>query len=206
MVNPNSNGSIAENARQFQDQLHRLLSKLTDTTDFIKNWPEAKGGDGSMHVERTSQLITKIHTTVQMLQRVEGFLQKDAALRETFLQCRIPLDLLDMLDSSKVNPDLFARGLLREALGQLAGLKRRKLALELLGGAITSGITGVPATQASAENVPSVKEEPTMNDEKDASKKRNIEQLEESSPVDDVEADTTTRKKIKLEHENEPEL
>ncbi|GAX25244.1 hypothetical protein FisN_5Lh326 [Fistulifera solaris] len=203
MVNPNSNGPIAENARQFQDQLHRLLSKLTDTTDFIKNWPEAKGGDGSMHVERTSQLITKIHTTVKMLQRVEGFLQKDAALRETFLQCRIPLDLLDMLDSSKVNPELFARGLLREALGQLAGLKRRKLALELLGGAITSGITGVAPTQAS-ENEPLVDEEQTMNDEKDGSKKRKMEQLEDGLHGDDVDADTTTRKKIKLEHENEP--
>lgn len=154
-----------------------------------------------MHVERTSQLITKIHTTVQMLQRVEGFLQKDAALRETFLQCRIPLDLLDMLDSSKVNPDLFVRGLLREALGQLAGLKRRKLALELLGGAITSGITGVPPTQATAGNPPPVNEE-QMNEEKGTSKKRNIEQLEDNLPVDDVEADAT-RKKIKLEHEHQ---
>ena len=36
--------------------------------------------------------------------------------------------------------DCFSRGLLREALGQLAGLKRRKLALEMLGSAVQSGL------------------------------------------------------------------
>jgi hypothetical protein len=36
--------------------------------------------------------------------------------------------------------DCFSRGLLREALGQLAGLKRRKLALEMLGTAIQTGL------------------------------------------------------------------
>ena len=36
--------------------------------------------------------------------------------------------------------DCFSRGLLREALGQLAGLKRRKLALEMLGAAIQAGL------------------------------------------------------------------
>ena len=36
--------------------------------------------------------------------------------------------------------DCFSRGLLREALGQLAGLKRRKLALEMLGAAIQNGL------------------------------------------------------------------
>lgn len=202
MVNPKDfSSSIADNARQFQDQLHKLLSKLTDTTDFIKNWPEAKGGDGSMHIERTSQLITKIHTTVSMLQKVEGLLQQDAGLRETFQQCRIPLDLLDMLDSSKVNPDCFSRGLLREALGQLAGLKRRKLALELLGGAITSGQSGVNEIQAKAEEaLPG--NEPQMTGDKEASKKRNAETLERSPPVDDDDPDVN-RKRIKLDTETE---
>lgn len=36
--------------------------------------------------------------------------------------------------------DCFSRGLLREALGQLAGLKRRKLALDMLGAAIQTGL------------------------------------------------------------------
>lgn len=200
MVNPkDSNGSIAENARQLQDQLHRLLSKLTDTTDFIKNWPEAKGGDGSMHVERTSQLITKIHSTVSLLQKVEAHLQQDVALRETFQQCRIPLDLLDMLDSSNLNPDCFSRGLLREALGQLAGLKRRKLALELLGVAIASGQSGVDEIQAKAENA-RPGDEQQINEDKEASKKRGIEALESNPPTDGGDPDEL-RKRMKLELE-----
>ena len=36
--------------------------------------------------------------------------------------------------------DCFSRGLLRESLGQLAGLKRRKLALEMLGAAVQTGL------------------------------------------------------------------
>jgi hypothetical protein len=36
--------------------------------------------------------------------------------------------------------DCFSRGLLREALGQLAGLKRRKLAMGLLAAAVQSGL------------------------------------------------------------------
>ena len=36
--------------------------------------------------------------------------------------------------------DCFSRGLLKEALGQLAGLRRRKLALEMLGAAIQTGL------------------------------------------------------------------
>lgn len=36
--------------------------------------------------------------------------------------------------------DCFSRGLLKEARGQLAGLKRRKLALEMLGRAVQTGL------------------------------------------------------------------
>lgn len=36
--------------------------------------------------------------------------------------------------------DCFSRGLLREALGQLDGLRRRKLALEKLGAVIQTGL------------------------------------------------------------------
>lgn len=195
MVNPkDSNGPIAENARHLQEQLHKLLSKLTDTTDFIKNWPEAKGGDGSMHVERTSQLITKIHTTISMLQKVEGCLQQDAALRETLRQCSIPLDLLDMLDSSKLNPDCFSRGLLREALGQLAGLKRRKLALELLGAAVAAGQSGVDKIRTAVPPENTAIEDQQISEDNNSAKKRDCETLE----PDDFDA---SRKRVKLEPE-----
>jgi hypothetical protein len=81
-----------------------------------------------------------LNHVVTALQRVEGTIRSDAGLRKSLQECLIPVDLLDLLDSSKLHPDVFARGLLREALGQLAGLRRRKLALEMLGSAIQSGI------------------------------------------------------------------
>lgn len=197
MVNPKES-NITENARHLQEQLHKLLSKLTDTTDFIKNWPEAKGGDGSMHVERTSQLMTKIHTTVTMLQKVEGCLQQDVALRETFQQCLIPLDLLDMLDSSKLNPDCFLRGLLREALGQLAGLKRRKLALELLGAAVAAGQSGDNQSQIETPaETTQLDDHQTNNEVNEVSRKRDCESIEDIPAVDFDDF----RKRIKLEPE-----
>ena len=48
-------------------------------------------------------------------------------------------DFLTFSSSSLL--DCFSRGLLREALGQLAGLKRRKLALEMLGAAVQAGLS-----------------------------------------------------------------
>lgn len=60
------------------------------------------------------------------------------------------MDLLELLDHSGsmnkqdkdfgLNPECYASGLLREATGQLAGLKRRKKALEMLGAAIERGL------------------------------------------------------------------
>lgn len=68
-------------------------------------------------------------------------MKADGALQQTLQDCPIPLDLLDLMDhGGGLNPDCFSRGLLKEALGQLAGLKRRKLALEMLGDAIQKGL------------------------------------------------------------------
>lgn len=129
-----------EGARILQDRLHKLLSRLAETIERVKKWPEAKGDDGSMHIESTSQLITNIRHVITALQRVEDCVKDDSKLREMLTKCRIPLDLLDLMDYTSINPECFSRGLLRESLGQLAGLKRRKLALELLGTAVQSGI------------------------------------------------------------------
>jgi hypothetical protein len=55
------------------------------------------------------------------------------------------LDLLEMLDCSNgLNPEIFVRGLLREGLSQLAGLRRRKVALEMLGNTIQAGLDARP--------------------------------------------------------------
>jgi hypothetical protein len=145
--------------------LHVLLTRISATMEHVQNWPSeqqqqqqqqkqahsqqggnssskssAAGTDTNIHVSSTTQLIQHLNHVVTALQRVEGTIQSDAGLRKSLHECPIPVDLLDLLDSSKLHPDVFARGLLREALGQLAGLRRRKLALEMLGSAIQAGI------------------------------------------------------------------
>jgi hypothetical protein len=86
-------------------------------------------------------LIVSIQALVKDLQDVEGVIKTKADLRKFLAQCQVPINLLDLLDHGDgLNPDCFSRGLLREALGQLGGLKRRKLALEMLGAAVQSGL------------------------------------------------------------------
>lgn len=138
--NSGSGAVVADNARILQESLHILLSRLARTIEHVKSWPEAKGDDASIHVESTSKLITNINQVIAALQKVEGIVKTDKVLRKSLQECQIPYDLLELLDYSTINPDCFSRGLLREALGQLAGLKRRKLALEMLGHAVQSGL------------------------------------------------------------------
>jgi hypothetical protein len=124
-----------------QDTLHDLLSRLASTSDIVKLWPESEGDDASIHVERTTRLIASIRDILSTVKKVEGVVQTDAAVKQSLQECQIPLDLLDLLDhGGGLNPDCFLRGLLQEALGQLAGLKRRKRALEMLGFAVQKGI------------------------------------------------------------------
>lgn len=128
-------------ARGLQERLHALLSCLADTTNIIKNWRESEGDDASVHVKTTTQLISSIREILNAIAQVEGVVKADETLRHTLQDCPIPLDLLDLMDhAGGLNPDCFSRGLLKEALGQLAGLKRRKLALEMLGDAIQKGL------------------------------------------------------------------
>lgn len=61
--------------------------------------------------------------------------------------------------------DCFSRGLLREALGQLAGLKRRKLALEMLGAAVQTGLNRRLA-ETKAKTVLKTQEEESVNSNK----------------------------------------
>lgn len=130
-------------AKNLQERLHILLTRLAKTTDLIKTWPESDGDDASIHVETTTKLITCLLDVITALQKVEGVLKVDAVLKKSLQECKVPINLLDLLDHGNgigLNPDCFSRGLLREALGQLAGLKRRKLALEMLGAAIKNGL------------------------------------------------------------------
>lgn len=132
-----------EAAVVLQERLHNLLTRMSAAVEHLKTWPEAKGDEASVHVESTSKLIGYIRNIVHALQRVEAVVQSNADLRKKLQECSIPHDLLDLIDvgpSEGLNPDCFVRGLLKEALGQLAGLKRRKLALGLLSNAVEAGL------------------------------------------------------------------
>lgn len=146
-------------AKALQERLHELISRVANSVEIIKSWPESSGDDASIHVTTTSKLIHSIREILRAIERVEGVVQskkganqanssggggggeEESALWKTLQNCPIPLDLLEMLDCSNgLNPEIFVRGLLREALSQLAGLRRRKVALEMLGNAIQKGL------------------------------------------------------------------
>jgi hypothetical protein len=157
----NSNAGIlarpGNDAKALQERLHELISRVSDSIDIVKTWPESSGDDASIHVKTTSKLIHSIREILHAIGRVEGVVKKkkvdtgtsansdtndgDSELWKTLQQCPIPLDLLEMLDCSNgLNPEIFVRGLLREGLSQLAGLRRRKVALEMLGNAVQAGL------------------------------------------------------------------
>lgn len=167
---------ITQGARTLQDKLHELLSRLAGTIEHVKNWPEST--DASIHVESTSRLISSIREIITLLQSVESTVQNDHELRQSLQTILIPMDLLELLDHG-LNPDCFSRGLLREAMGQLAGLKRRKLALEMLGAAVQKGLD-----KRLRENSDSLKRESIGSEELEppTSKKQKINPTEPSVP------------------------
>jgi Transcription factor subunit Med10 of Mediator complex len=134
---PVSTPRITPGARTLQDRLHDVLSRLSSTIELVKSWPEST--DASVHVESTSRLIASIRQIITALQSVEATVRNDAELRQSLQSLLIPLDLLELLDNA-LNPDCFSRGLLKEAIGQFAGLKRRKWALEMLGASVQKGL------------------------------------------------------------------
>jgi hypothetical protein len=115
----------------------------------MKGWPDSsEGDDAQVHYDATTKLMESIQDIVQAIERVEGVLKRDEALYAALQDCPIPLDLLELLDHGNgLNPECFTRGLLREALGQLVGLRRRKIALEMLGTAIQNGISKRDASE-----------------------------------------------------------
>ena len=80
---------------------------------------------------------------------------------------------------------------MREALGQLAGLKRRKLALEMLGAAVQVGLNKRVATESSSSN---------GKQSSEGSNKRQRDP-EEGDPEtkEEVSADEPAAKKMKTE-------
>ena len=130
-----------------QERLHSLLIRLSSSSELLKNWPQAD--DVAVHNQRTTDLMTIINKIVESIQRVEEKVnhcggdvkESDIKLRNNLRETFVPLDLLDLMDfGDGLNPDCFARGLLKEAERQLAGLQRRKLCLHMLGKSISVGV------------------------------------------------------------------
>ena len=108
--------------------------------------------NGKIYYDTTTTLIESLEKVIQSLKRVEDSIipsVKDTQIIELkkLQACQIPLDLLDLMDYGGLsdtgfglNIECFVQGLLREALRQLAGLRRRKNALSMLSAAIKSGI------------------------------------------------------------------
>jgi len=92
-------------ARDLQERLHILLTRLAKTTDLIKTWPDSEGDDASTHVKTTTKLITAVLDVVKALQEVEGVIKADAALKKSLQECKVPINLLDLLDHGNgLNP------------------------------------------------------------------------------------------------------
>lgn len=141
------------NNQSLQDLLHTLITRLSESSEIIKSWPEQDGPyDNSIHTETTSKLITSIHKVVDAIRLVEervnpniGEDENDKATeQEIFLanqlrQTAIPLDLLDMMDTNTLNPDCFARGMLSEALRQFSNLGNRKNCMNMLASLVENG-------------------------------------------------------------------
>ena len=92
-------------AKDLQERLHILLTSLAKTTDLIKTWPESDGDDASIHVETTTKLVTRVLEVIKAIQKVEGVLKADAVLKKSLQECKVPINLLDLLDHGNgLNP------------------------------------------------------------------------------------------------------
>lgn len=186
-----SSGSRDHAKRILQSRLNSLLTSLADTTKVIKKWPSSDGDNGKIHIDTTTTLIESLQKVITALKRVEDSFndnkeQQIIELRKRLQECQIPVDLLDLMDYGGLsdtgfglNPECFIQGLLREALRQLAGLRRRKNALTMLGAAIKSGIEKRDTLKEAADS---------NNDEGIASRKR-------PRDVSDEDDDGNSRKK-----------
>ena len=102
-------------AKSLQERLHILLTRLAKTTDLIKTWPESDGDDASIHVETTTKLITCVVDVVTALERVEGVIKADAVLKKSLQECKVSINLLDLLDHGNgLNPGKSVRYQVKE--------------------------------------------------------------------------------------------
>ena len=106
-------------------------------------------------------------------------------------QIAIPLDLLDMMDfAGGINPDCFARGLIKEALRQMGNLQRRKTSMRMLAVTIQNGMN---VREKNLQILKSLDEKIAASDDDDVDQKVDAKDKAEDinealSIVDDAQA------------------
>lgn len=187
------------------NRLHSLLGCLAESSKIIRKWSSS---DTESHATTTNRLIESIHRIRQAVKDVEdrsvvrlhssqqgGDSERDVLFKQRLREYQVPLDLLELMDYGHdasqdngynlfgLNPECFLRGLLREALRQLSGLKRRKVALEMLGNAIEEGIVerDIVKKQQSLVSVVKVNEENTKTSREQKVLKRARDEMSPSS-------------------------
>jgi hypothetical protein len=136
-----------------QERLHTLLTRLSDTSEILQKWPG--GDDASIHIRTTEKLIESIKRIIDGIKSLEEKVNHvstetsgeqsnesgDEDIANKLRQIAVPLDLLDMMDfAGSLNPDCFARGLIKEALRQMGNLQRRKASMKMLAATIQNGL------------------------------------------------------------------
>ncbi len=182
-----SGKKFQKNNQSLQEALHTLLTRLSDSSEIIKSWPEG-GDDNSIHTKTTEKLIASIHKIVNAIRVVEEKVnpnlgeekptEQEIALANKLRQTAIPLDLLDMMDSNSLNPDCFARGLLNEALRQFGNLRTRKASMNMLAQLVETGMKQQERDLQKASEIKKSMEKDKIN-ESEKTKKRKAEQNEE---------------------------
>ena len=201
-ASPKKDASNTAAGEYLLDRLRILLNRLQATQEILQNWPETRGAETEQTTEKLIASIRKIVLGLRAVERhVNGTGPANQGASESIspealrafrtsleTKCPIPLDLLDLLDVSPppfgLHPQVYARGLMKEAIKQLAGYERRKRALEMLGSALEKGMDEVEKGRGSAESS-TPKEKGTGNA---TTRKRKSDQL-------DLEDDESKRNK-----------
>mmetsp|Transcript_16846 Transcript_16846/g.25295 ORF Transcript_16846/g.25295 Transcript_16846/m.25295 type:complete len:235 (+) Transcript_16846:82-786(+) len=193
--------------QSLQERLHTLLSRLSDCGECLKTWPETKtGDDASIHIRQTDKLIASVQRIIQGIKQVEEKVNSvpaegtpsDEDIYLKLRQIAIPLDLLDMTDfAGGLNPDCYARGLIKESLRQMGNLQRRKTSMKMLAVTIQNGID---AREKQLEILKSLDEKLAASNDTDDNKNNDTKQKEEeskeSSPMEnDVSSDEKKKRK-----------
>jgi hypothetical protein len=203
----NSNGSSSISSKaSLLTRLHQLLEQLSDVAEVIKNWPSSQ--DSQVHYDTTTQLIEALNRTVTGLKDVElkvvppsqsssnskntasasnssSSNHMGEAMSQAILNAPVPLDLLDLMDyGAGLNPEIFTKQLILEALRQLSGLRRRKEALEMLGKEVEKGMEQMLGTSTNSASKTATKEEPATTEPATGTRKRPRSNKTEEGEVD----------------------